>query len=161
MKPADHTIPVSSPSGEDYSINIWFRESWTEIMAQIWVREKSVVPMEFWKCAGAGSTMPREVNVTRINHPDTAELYDSFAVSLVCSSKVGAASVIVWTQSAGKFVQNSFVVPMREEWTGRPGEAYPPFIGDDHSFRTAEGSVYLWSTIQDFLGWVTRKKYAC
>lgn len=140
MKPADHTIPVSSPSGEDYSINIWFRESWTEIMAQIWVREKSVVPMEFWKCAGAGSTMPREVNVTRINHPDTAELYDSFAVSLVCSSKVGAASVIVWTQSAGKFVQNSFVVPMREEWTGRPGRHTPRSLATTIPFAQRRGA---------------------
>lgn len=148
-----------SLSGEDYSTSIWFKESWQEITEHLMMLEPCHVPMEFWCADQTAATMPRSINATLLRHPDTARLYDTFAVTLVSVFKIGSASVNLWTTSANRLLQNSFVVPLDPEWVTRPGSKDPPFIGEDHSFRTADGNVFLWHTIQDFISWATRKNY--
>lgn len=160
MSPADETSQELSLSGEGYRLNVWFRESWGQVMEQLHSRVDSLVPMELWRTKVSGATMPREVNTVLLKYPDEATMYDSYAVALITCPPAGVATVTAWARQTDGLAQNSFVVPMRPEWTCYGSEPFPPFVGEDHSFRTKDGGVFLWQTIPEFTAWATRKGYA-
>lgn len=156
MIPADHTTRTSFPSGEEHRINIWESPSWGDVQGLLEALESSQVPLHLWQTESQRALLPAGVDS---GSPPVA-LYDSYAVMLRTCPDIGMSAVTLWTSSPVELTQNSFVLPMRPEWLCRGGEPFPPFIGEDHAFRSSDGAVFLWHSAEEFRSWITRKKYA-